>query len=321
MSSIAVPPTRVSPAGRIALVLGGLSVVLILVWQAITSGGTPDPTAAGTSSPAATLDIAVLVFREGLECILVLSAITADMRDRNHDHRRTIAWGAVAGLGATVVTWFIAIQALDALSSRVSALALQAATGLLAIVVLLVVMNWFFHRVYWAGWIGMHNRRKRDLLNDSDGGDRTRRRLLFGLAALGFTSLYREGFEVVLFLQTYRLKLGSSVVYGGVALGALLVLVIGVLTFIARRRLPHKQMLVVTGALLGAVLLVMVGEQGQEMQLAGWIPTTTIAVLNGRVPGWAGLWFSVFPTVQTLGMQALAALLVIGSYVAARRRA
>ncbi len=36
----------------------------------------------------------------------------------------------------------------------------QAASGLLAILVLLVVMNWFFHRLYWTGWISLDNHRK-----------------------------------------------------------------------------------------------------------------------------------------------------------------
>jgi high-affinity iron transporter len=73
-------------------------------------------------------------------------------------------------------------------------------------------------------------------------------------------------------------------------------------------------MLVVTGVLLGVVLVVMVGESAQELQLAGWLPTTTIPV---GIPGWIGLWFAVFPTVESLAAQALAAALVIGSYVVA----
>ena len=40
--------------------------------------------------------------------------------------------------------------------------------------------------------------------------------MLLGLALLGFTSVYREGFEVVLFLQTLREQVGSSVVLEGV---------------------------------------------------------------------------------------------------------
>ncbi|HEX3865399.1 MAG TPA: FTR1 family protein, partial [Gemmatimonadaceae bacterium] len=158
------------------------------------------------------------------------------------------------------------------------------------------------------------------LFSQSDESDGSHRKLIFGLAALGFTSLYREGFEVVLFLQSYRLHLGGGIVMGGVAIGTALAAVVAVATFGARRRLPYKQMLIVTGALLGVVLLVMVGEEAQEMQLAHWLPATTVAVLNGRIPAWAGVWFSVFPTVETLVAQGIAATLVVGSYVVARVR-
>src|SRR5437773_10053462 len=77
-------------------------------------------------------------------------------------------------------------------------------------------------------------------------------------------------------------------------------------------------MLITTGILLGVVLLVMVGEQAQEMQLAHWISTTPINSLKDYMPPWMGLWFAVFPTVETLVAQLIAAVLVIGSYYAAR---
>ncbi len=128
--------------------------------------------------------------------------------------------------------------------------------------------------------------------------------------ALGFTSLYREGVEVVLFLQSYRMKLGARPVAWGVAIGLLLTSAVAILTFVLHRRLPYRRMLVFTGILLGVVLLVMVGEQAQEMQLAGWLPTHEIPWLSRRIPGWMGLWLSVFPTVETLIAQVLALVLV-----------
>jgi high-affinity iron transporter len=78
-------------------------------------------------------------------------------------------------------------------------------------------------------------------------------------------------------------------------------------------------MLITTGILLGVVLLVMVGEQAQEMQLAHCISTTPIAQLVPIIPKWAGLWFSVYPTYETLVAQGIAAVLVVGSYYAARK--
>src|SRR5204862_1886696 len=136
---------------------------------------------------------------------------------------------------------------------------------------------------------------------------------------LGFTSLYREGFEVVLFLQSYHLRLGGGVVLKGALLGLMLTGMVAVLTFVVQQRLPYRKMLITTGILLGVVLLVMVGEQAQEMQLAQWIPTTPIACFQPYIPPWMGLSFAVFPTVETLVAQLIAAVLVIGSYFAARR--
>jgi high-affinity iron transporter len=260
----------------------------------------------------------VLVFREGLECILVLSAVTASMTGKNQPHRRPIAVGAGIAFVATLITWFITVGIMKDLSNNISALNLQAATGLLAVIVLLVVMNWFFHKIYWGGWVSMHNRKKKSLLTDAHATEISHARLLWGLGLLGFASLYREGFEVVLFLQTYYLQMGGKIVLAGAALGILLSGIVAVLTFIAHQKLPYRKMLILTGVLLGVVLLVMVGEQAQEMQLAHWIPTTTINSLTNVIPAWAGVWFSVFPTVETLAAQAIAAALVIGSYFAPR---
>jgi high-affinity iron transporter len=277
-----------------------------LTWKAITSpDGVADPTAPGASLAhgAVVTNSALLVFREGLEAVLVLAAFTASFIGANRRLRRPVAAGAGLALLASVATWFIAIEAIGALGG--GGLDVQAATGLLAVAVLLVVMNWFFHKVYWTGWISAHNRRRRALLGAGGAS------ALMGLAVLGFTSVYREGFEVVLFLQNLRLQAGSGTVLEGVAIGTGLTMVVGVATFVFQQRLPYRRMLVATGILLGFVLLVMVGETIQELQLAGWLPTTSVGV---TFPGFVNLWFATFPTVEGLVAQAVAAVLVVGSY-------
>src|SRR5689334_8004943 len=303
------------PFTTIAVALGAVAVGAILLLQVLRTGGLPDPTGHGDFG-ARVLDIAVLVFREGLECILVLSAITANMVGARRSLQRPVAAGAAVAFAASLATWALAIHIVDSLAENIPALDVQAATGLLAILVLLLVMNWFFHKVYWAGWISLHSRRKQSLLKEAASPVR----LLWGLGLLGFSSLYREGFEVVLFLQSYRLKLGPAPVLYGVSLGLALTTIVGILTFVAHRRLPYRKMLVFTGVMLGLVLLVMVGEQAQEMQLARWLPTTPIAPLQHVIPGWMGLWFAVFPTVETLAAQLLAAAIVVGSFFLARQQ-
>jgi high-affinity iron transporter len=303
---------------RSILVAAGLVASAAIVWQATALSGNPNPLSPGSNWFAAMLDIGILVFREGLECVLVLAVITSGTGREGLPQRNPITLGVGAGFVATLLTWLATVQILDDLGHRVSALALEAATGLVAIIVLLVVMNWFFHKLYWTGWISLHNNRKRELVERARGQQEVAPAFFWGMALLGFTSFYREGFEVVLFLQSYRLRLGDEIVFCGVCIGLALSGAVAVLTFVAHRRLPCRRMLVLTGILLGLVLVVMAGEQAQEMQLAHWLPTTEMPWLKNRLSPWMGLWFSLFPTVETLAVQAGAAVLVLGSYFLGR---
>jgi len=310
-----------SVSAKIFLALGTLLVVALLAWAGVTAEGAPDPTDGQKSKWALILDVGVLVFREGLECILVLAAITASMVGPTAHHRKPVAIGAGIGAIATMITWFIAVKILSDLTESFDALQVQAWTGLLAIVVLLIVMNWFFHKLYWSGWISIQNKKKKQLVAQEKVETISTAKVFWGLGLLGFASFYREGFEVVLFLQSYNMKMGGTIVGIGALVGVIFSGIVAVLTFVAHQRLPYRKMLELTGVLLGGVLLVMVGEQAQEMQLAKWIPTTNIPALEPFMPDWVGLWFSVFPTVETLAAQGLAAAIVIGSFFLAKKQA
>jgi high-affinity iron transporter len=316
MSLTQVAPTRPASAlnkwawrggvmGAVALILG------VLIWQAVTAQGNPDPTVQGISPVAAVADTGILVFREGLEAILVLAALTASLVRTEDGYWKPVALGAGVSFLATVATWFIVVAIISEINAP--ALDVQAGTGLLAIAVLLVIMNWFFHRIYWTGWITHHNRRKRALTEQPG---RSRRAIFRGLALIGFTSVYREGFEVVLFLQSIRLQVGSHVVLLGVIVGLALTSVVAFLTFVAHYKLPYKRMLVLTGIMLGTVLVVMVGENVQEMQQANWMRTTPFPLY---MPDWMNTWFAVYASWESLVCQAATIVFVVGSYVIARR--
>jgi high-affinity iron transporter len=272
--------------------------------------------ALGESASTATVitNSALIVFREGLEAILIIAAITASMIGPNRPLRRSIYRGALLALPATVVLFLIAITILDSLSRYGEKL--EAVVGLIAIGVLLIVLNWFFHRVYWTEWIAGHRKRGKALAASAGAAGAAAGATVFGLYMLGFSSVFREGFETVLFLQALQLSAGTGVVLGGVALGLLLTGAVGAVTFALERRLPYKKMLIVTGVLIALVLMVMVGNTVRVMQGVGWIPITPIDV---DLPLWMGTWLGVFPSWQTIGAQVAAFAFVIGSYFLAER--
>jgi len=247
---------------------------------------------------------AMIVFREGLEAALVLAAITASMIGINRFRRRPVFLGAAAALIASALTWIFAGLLLDRYADL--GVRLEAITGFLAVFVLILVLNWFMHNIYWTGWLANQHARKKQILSGAGTG------VMLGLGVLGFTSVFREGFETVLFLQNARLVAGAAPVFIGIAIGLAATFGVGACLFVFQHRLPYRKMLFATGIVLSFVLVIMVGGTAHAFQELGWLSETP--VLEGVIPAWMTEWLNIFPTVETLALQALAVAVVVGSY-------
>jgi high-affinity iron transporter len=303
---------RRSTAGELAATRAALDDALTRAEERVGSG-------AGSSVSVIT-NSALIVFREGLEAVLILAALMASLVGDKRRYRRPMMYGVGIAFLASVLTWVVAQTLLTSLARYGEKL--EAVVSLFAIGVLLLILNWFFHKMYWQENLQNLHQRKRRVLTGAGLSLATAQ--VLGLVLLGFTSVYREGFETVLFLQAMTLEAGALTVLQGVLLGLAGVVGVFFLVIKLERKLPHKKLLIATGILITGVLVVMVGTTVQTMQKVGWIGVTPIEGLE--FPYWAGLWLGLFPTWQGLIAQAAALAFVIGSYVAAeglqrRRRA
>lgn len=261
------------------------------------------PTAVATNA-------GIIVFREGLEAVLILAALMGSLRKGELVRLRRPMWlGAAAAGVATVATWLVMQGALGLLGRYGEKL--EAVVSLIAIGVLLLIMNWFFHQVYWTDRMAAFQKTKHQLTH---GGQAALRAQWIGLAVLGFTSIYREGFETVLFLQSLVLQAGAGAVLLGTAAGLSAVLGVGALVFAWQAKLPMKKLLVWTGVLIAAVLGVMVGNTVHTLQLVGWLPVHPLPL---ELPAGLGLWLGLHATWEGVLLQLGALAAVIGSYFAA----
>ncbi|MCA9858892.1 MAG: FTR1 family protein, partial [Thermomicrobiales bacterium] len=249
---------------------------------------------------------ATIVFREGLEGILILASLLASMVGANRIYKKPLVVGAIGAFVATVILFVLARTVLLSLGQYGEKL--EAVVSLIAIGVLLIVMNWFFHKVYWTKWIAHHHQRRRMLIRGAAGQ-------FLGLAILGFTSVFREGAETVLFLQAMVLDAGTWTVVQGVLLGLAGVAVVGALVFFMQAKLPHKKMLIITGFMIAFVLVTMVGTTVHVLQVVGWMRITPIE--HVILPYWSGVWLGLYATWEGVIAQVLAVVFVIGSYFAA----
>jgi len=257
-----------------------------------------------TAPTAIAMNAAIIVFREGLEAVVILASLMSSLKSAEERRYRKPMWlGSVLALVATALTWLLAHEVLQSLARYGEKL--ESVVSIIAIAVLLVIMNWFFHKTYWTSWLASFHATKRRLLNEETG-------LFLGLIVLGFTSVYREGFEIVLFLQALVLEGGVPVVLMGVIGSSIAVALVGMIVFRLQKNLPYMKILVITGILIGSVLLQMVGSTVHVLQVVGWLP---IHVIQGvDLPYWLGTWFGMYPTWEGLIFQVASMIFVTGSY-------
>ena len=300
---------------RLAWWPAGLAVLAGLVYLMATAkhrARSTRPRSRGQQSHATVVfNSAIIVFREGLEAVLIFAAVTASFLGANRAPPAPVVAGAAVAFGAAVVTWFAVQALLDAASPLGPRL--EAITGFIAIVVLLVVLNWFVHKVYWSEWIGRHHRQRRKLL-----APHRHRRRRSGLVALGFTSVYREGFEVVLFLQNLELQAGTRRgARGRRASGWPARPPSACSRSGCTTSCPTSKMLVLTGVLVGVVLVVMTGGTALTFQDLGWLPRHqtpfTLPDVDGRLVR------DVLDLGDARPASSSPRLFVIGSYFLAER--
>ena len=247
-----------------------------------------------------------LVFRETLEALLIVTTLSANMQGAYARYKRPLHTGVILAIVLSVVTWFLMQRIL--LYFQPWASLVSAFIFLLVVAILILTTNWFFHKTYWINWLARFHKLKR-YLTTSDASQ------VAGFTILGFISVYREGFEIALFLQPFIIEAGIPSVLIGVILGLLSTGIILFLDFYLHRRMPYRKILILTGIAVGFVLVVLVGQTVKRFQELDLLKATTI---ESFIPlDWLSAWFGVFPTWEGGLLQLATVLFVIGSYYVA----
>ncbi len=264
------------------------------------SGGNLSPSTAFASS-------LVILLREGLESILIVSAIVAFvLKTRRHDALPYIHAGWIGAVALGGVTWAVAGYALK--MSGAGRELTEGITALLAAAMLLYVGWWLHSRSNAQAW----NRFIRERITVALGT-----RTLWAMAGISFLVVYREIFEVILFYETLWAQAGADrhgAVLWGIVAAALLLILIGAATLRYSVRLPIGPFFTISSILLALMAVVFVGNGIAALQEAGVLEATTVRFVSLPLLG-------VYPTLQSLVPQALTLALIAAGLWANRTKA
>ncbi len=246
----------------------------------------------------------VILLREGLESILIISTIVAFVvRTDRRDALPYIHLGWIGAMALGLVTWVLARYMLS-LSGANRELT-EGITALLAGAMLLYVGWWLHSRSNAQAW----NRYVREQLNSA-----LARRTLWAMAGVSFLVVYRELFEMILFYETLWSQAGAAghhaVLWGVGAATGLLALVGGLILHYSVR-LPIGPFFAGASLLLALMAVIFVGNGVAALQDAGVLGVTRIRFVSLPLLG-------IHPTVQTLVPQALILTIIAGGVWANR---
>jgi high-affinity iron transporter len=248
---------------------------------------------------------ASILLREGVEAMLVISALAAFLR------RAGATWelrAVYAGAGSAVLASVLAAIAFDVFLGGAHDDRLEAAVMLIAAGLMLYMSGWLFLRQDPRAW--------NEALQASAGhamgaGAST------SLGLIAFLAVFREGGETVLFLHALaRANGGWS---GGFFAGLLAALILIVAIYVAMQwlalRIPLRPIFLFTSAFLFLMGLRFIGGAMQELQ------EQTIVSYDGiTLPDWL-LALGINPTWEALGAQFVIAIVAIaGTLVLYGRR-
>lgn len=263
-------------------------------------------TATGSLVPAIAFSTSFsIVFREGLESALIVGAILTYLEaSRNELFKKHVYYGVVLAFAGTAATWFAAQYLIEI--SGVGKSMIEPIAGVSAVGVLFWVSFWILNKVETKKWIEFV---KAKVWKATTTGS------VMVFVMLSFFTIYREGFETVLF---YPAMLSfAKYMEWYVAAGLILGLgIIAAVAFVVRKfgkKLPLRVLFALTIGIGAYMSVAFMSNVVREFREVGYVPTTHVAAIP-RLDINAASMTGVHPTLETTVAQlVLIAIYLIGS--------
>ncbi len=248
-----------------------------------------------------------IIFREGLEVALVISALLAYLKSgQSRGMGRYLLYGVGLAAVASAISWAIVHYLI-----RITPVArelLEAVISIAAVGALFWVNFWLLRRIDQKRWMEFMRARAWSAMASGSA---------LGLVVLGFTAVYREGLETALFYEALVFISKQMEVF--IALGFLAGLVaLGALSYTLFRTGQKMQVvayLKIAVPLLMVMSVAFVGTAVAQLQSAGFIGATSILNVIPRLPYLVAQLTGIHPTLETIGAQALLGGVYIAGYV------
>jgi len=228
-------------------------------------------------------DAALIMLREGLEALLIITVLIAFLRKANAPEKQKWIWlGAFVGLLMSIIAAVIITMTFSAATAGANRELIEGVTGIIAVVMMIGVGMWLHQKSNMTAW--NHYVKKHMGTAISTGS-------IASMAFISFLSIFREGAETIIFYLGMAPSMTTGDLLSGIAI-ALVILIVFAFFFIRfSTKIPVGAIFKIATVLIYLLAFKILGVSIHALQLTGHLTTSQIYSLPiisniGFYPTW-----------------------------------
>ncbi|XRG80180.1 FTR1 family protein [Rossellomorea sp. GAMAL-10_SWC] len=249
-------------------------------------------------------DAGTIVFREGLEALIIISALLALVsKGKQESARKWIFVGGAFGILASLVAGLLFQFLLSKISAGISNQLIEGISGLIAVVFMLTVGLWL-HKQSRQQEYGSKMKEKAKAAIAGGG--------ILSLSLLSFFAVFREGAETVVFYIGMSSSITAKELITGFAGGIILLVIIGIFILKGSKFIPLKPFFTIASLCIYYLTFKFIGQSIHALQGIGYMPDH-MSTIFPTIPK-----LGIYPSLESIIPQLILLLFVIWLFVGTR---
>ncbi|PFH82620.1 FTR1 family protein [Bacillus sp. AFS088145] len=249
-------------------------------------------------------DAGTIVFREGLEALIIISALLALVsKGKQVSARKWIFVGGAFGILASLVAGLLFQFLLSKISAGISNQLIEGISGLIAVIFMLTVGLWL-HKQSRQQEYGSKMKEKAKTAIAGGG--------ILSLSLLSFFAVFREGAETVVFYIGMSSSITAKELITGFAGGIILLVIIGIFILKGSKFIPLKPFFTIASLCIYYLTFKFIGQSIHALQGIGYLPDH-MSTIFPTIPK-----LGIYPSLESIIPQLILLLFVIWLFVGTR---
>ena len=244
-------------------------------------------------------DSALILLREGLEALLIISALIAFLKKAGQQHlQRYIYVGAASGIGVSVVAAILMSTLFQSGTIGTSREVIEGYVGIAAAAMMLGVGTWLHSKSTVASWNRYISKQMNHALSMQS---------VWAMTFLSFLTVFREGAETIVFYVVIAPKMSFFEFGLGIAIALAILVIVALMFTKTSKKIPLHLFFAVATGLIYILAFKIIGASLHTLQLTNMIPTHIVY----DIPVISLIGF--YPSIETMIGQVVLLVIIIGT--------